>query len=122
MPNHGNHSRSEIVRRHCLTALVVILFLFEVIQFLLLQSLRMPSAPRFILVVCALANVFCVIAMFRWRRWGFVGFLAATGVSIVTNTVAGLDRVPTIAGIGSIAVLYLALHAGGARSEWTYFK
>ena len=121
-----NYSGSELVRRHCLTALLVILFLFEVSQVLTLQSwgavTQKPPVPIFILVACALANVFCVIAMCRWHRWGFIGFVISTAVAIATNIVAGLDGFITVVGLITITLLSLAIYTGGSRSEWTHFK
>jgi hypothetical protein len=35
-----------------------------------------------VIVICAIANIIFAIALFRWQRWGFYGFIATSAVAL----------------------------------------
>jgi hypothetical protein len=72
-----------------------------------------------IFTFCAAANIIFVIALFRWRRWGFYGFVIVTGLAIGTNIYAGLGTALSLLGILRVAFLYWVLNMGGGNKAWT---
>ena len=125
-PSPTKLPRLAILRRHVLSALLVLLYLAEVARFLTIYSWgavahKLQFAIH-VLALCAAANIYFLVKLFRWRRRGFYGFVLFTAIAVATNCVAKLDQLITSQGMISVAWLFSALHTGKVRNEWSYFK
>ena len=38
-----------------------------------------------VIVVYAIINIAFAVALFRWQRWGFYGFIATSAIALITN-------------------------------------
>lgn len=75
-----------------------------------------------VIVICAVANILFAIALFRWQRWGFYGFIATSAVGLITNLSLGLGIGQSVFGLVGIAILYWVLNMGGERKAWPRLK
>jgi len=66
--------------------------------------------------ILSIANLVSVVALFKWRKWGFFAFCASTLVAVIENIVLG-SGVFALEGFVSIAILYLLL-----RSKWNLLQ
>lgn len=89
-----------------------------------LPSLRRPSIPDFpdwagwAFGGLSAAGAGCVLALFRWRRWGFYGYLLVAAGVFAVNVVAGVGPATAAVGFVGSGVLFLALQVGGPRRAW----
>jgi hypothetical protein len=123
---------SELKRRHgCLTAwLVLMIFtnsLTAVVYSLAGAFLRRftPGAPRWafpVLAAVGIVNTVCAFALFRWKKWGFYGFVATALVTAVVNVVIGLKIVQILLGLAGVAILYGVLQIGSEKKGWTQLE
>jgi len=68
-------------------------------------------------VVC-LFNVVCGVALFRWKKWGFWGFLLSGVVGLIVNLAAGIGPRVSFGGLVGVAVLYGVLQIGNENKGW----
>lgn len=125
-------SIAQSPQRHgCLTAWLVLMIIANAATIIMtpasLGAMRQaglhPSPLAIaIVIICALVNVVCAIALLRWKRWGFYGFIATTAVAMITNLSIGLSITTSIIGLVSIALLYLVLNIGGANKAWPHLR
>jgi hypothetical protein len=71
-----------------------------------------------VLVVLALFNLVCAIALFRWKEWGFWGCCVSTIVGFLVNLAAGLGVFQSILGLAGMSILYGVLHIGTENEGW----
>ncbi|MCG8652458.1 MAG: hypothetical protein MI861_21635, partial [Pirellulales bacterium] len=65
-----------------------------------------------------LFNIVCMLALLRWRRWGFYGFTVSVGVAIVLNLAIGMNPwLASIAALGPLILLAI-LNVGGSNRVW----
>lgn len=94
---------------------------------LMLSTIR-QTAPNVstrsvaIIVTAAIANIVFAIALFKWRRWGFYGFIATAIVALITNLSIGLGIGQSIFGLIGIPLLYWVMNMGGANKAWPHLK
>ena len=80
------------------------------------------SAPTWafpVLGVAGLGNVVCSIALLRWKKWGFFGFIASSALAFAANLMIGVPTLQTLFGLAGIAVLYGFLQIGKEKKAWT---
>ena len=123
---------SEVKQRHgCLTAFLVVAIIGNAVAVLLyifatgtvLQSF--PGASPWTLVVLAVVgilNIVCLIALFKWKKWGFYAALVFSFVTFAVNLVLGVGIIRAILGFIGIAILYGVLQIGGPRKGWTQLE
>jgi hypothetical protein len=75
-----------------------------------------------VIVFCAIANIAFAVALFRWQRWGFYGFIATSAIALITNLSLGVGIGPSLFGLIGIALLYWVLNMGGTNKAWTHLK
>jgi hypothetical protein len=75
-----------------------------------------------VIVLCAIANIIFAIALFRWQRWGFYGFIATTAVAPIINLSFGIGIGGSLFGLIGIVLLYWVLNMGGERKAWPRLK
>jgi hypothetical protein len=80
-----------------------------------------PALPGWaipVLAAGALTNLVCVMALFKWRKWGFWG-LCATGVgAFAVNLSFGVSFGTAQAGLLGFAILYGVLQLGTDNKGW----
>ncbi len=118
----------EKQRHGCLTAWLVLIIVVNVIAalvYLVDGGAIVRDFPDFplwalpVLILACVANIVFAVALFRWRKWGFSGFVATTVVAFVVNLALGLPPLQLITGLLSVALLYGVLQIGGEKKGWT---
>ena len=118
---------SEQKQRHgCLTTVLVLMIVTNsatALMYLLgrsafKQSLGMPSWVLVVMGVLASFNLACAIALFKWKKWGFWGFIASCIVALFVNISAGIVLGQSLLGPIGIALLYGVLHIGKENKGW----
>jgi hypothetical protein len=74
------------------------------------------------LVVCAVVNIACAIALLRWKKWGFYGMVGTAAIALIINIAAGLGVGRSLVGLIGIGILYWVLNMGGEKKAWPRLK
>jgi hypothetical protein len=122
----------EAKQRHgCLTAYLVVMIVLNSMTALLyifgtaFINRGLPNAPSWalpVLAVGAILNVVFAVALFRWKKWGFFGFVAISILALCVNVTIGLNIFQIIVGLAGIAVLYGVLQIGNEKKGWTQLE
>ena len=72
----------------------------------------------FVLVFGGILNILFAIALFRWKKWGFFGFIATTVLAFLVSSSWGVSRMQAYAGLIALAVLFGALQMGNENKAW----
>jgi len=102
-----------------IAAAAVILYMYWVVNKTFPDASVWSTAIR---TTVALANVVFVIAIFKWRRWGFYGFIVSSLVALVTNISIGIGIPQSLVGLIGVLLLYGALNIGGPNKAWPHLK
>jgi hypothetical protein len=86
-----------------------------------MPEMKMSGLNIALVVVCCLANVLFAVALLRWRKWGFYGFLVTTLIALANNLMIGLGIGVSIFGLLGIIVLYAVLQLGSPKG-WTQLR
>jgi len=115
-------------RHGCLTAWLILMLIANSATALLYLfsgaaiASKLPHIPPSwlfpLLIVFALFNVVCAIALFQWKKWGFWGFLLTSVVAVFANLSAGLGIGLALLGLIGIAILYGVLQIGNENKGW----
>lgn len=118
---------AEGQRHGCLTTWLVLMIIANAAT-LIMTPLSVPSMRQAglnpsalgigVIVICAVANIFFAIALFRWQRWGFYGFVATSAVALIANIAMGVGIGPSLFGLVGVALLFWVLNMGGAEKAW----
>lgn len=113
-------------KRHgCLTTWLILMIIGNFYS-IIANLVSMKSIINFygtstisVLLLCLLgvANILFVIALFRWKKWGFYGFAASSVLVFILNLAIGLKLWQSIAGLVGIAILYGVLQIGDQASK-----
>ena len=119
------------VRHGCLTAWLVFALIAQTLT-IGINSLGYPfvhrTLPAFtplaagLLVLAGLGSIVCIVALFRWQRWGFYGIAIITVLVGVLNLSLGINPGRVLPGLLGIGILYWVLNMGGSRSAWRTMK
>jgi hypothetical protein len=116
-------------RHGCLTAWLVLMIIVNaltalsyLVLTLLVRKTVAPAWALLVLAVACIANVVFAVALFRWKKWGFLGFLGTTIVALVINLRIGIKPAFAIVGLFGIAILYGVLQIGGERKGWNLLE
>ncbi len=71
-----------------------------------------------ILVLCAVANIAFAVALLRFMKVGFYGFVATSVIALFVNLALGLGLGQVLFGLVGIAILYGVLNIGGPEKAW----
>jgi len=83
------------------------------------QDFQIDSGWVFmVLVVGGVLNIFFAIALFRWEKWGFYGFIATTILAFLVSSSFGASRFQAYCGLIGLAVLFAALQSGNGNKAW----
>ena len=83
---------------------------------------KIPEIPQWsfpVLIVGAILNLVFAIALLRWKKWGFWGFVATAMVLFFVNLSLGFALGPALVGLLGVAILYGVLHIGKERQGWS---
>jgi hypothetical protein len=118
---------AEAKKRHgCLTAWLVLMIVANSASALWYvlrsETIRrsLPNAPAWalpVLIIFALLNLVCAVALLQWKKWGFWGFCASGVASLVVNLWLGLGTGVAGAVVG-VLLLYGVLHIGKENKGW----
>jgi hypothetical protein len=121
----------ENSRHGCLTAFLVVGIAANTIVILMytlgsaaMQAIQ-PNLPNWalpVLVGLGICNIAFFLAVFRWRRWGFYGFIATSVIAVIVNLSIGLSVVSSLLGLSGAAILYWVLQMGGQNNGWRQLK
>ena len=119
-------------RRHgCFTAFLACILIadtFAVIALPMMFSMIKKTMPNLstgmlaALIFCALANIVFAIAIIKWKRWGFYGYIAVSVVGCIVNLSLGRGIIQAAIGLLSIALLYWVMNMGGPNKAWPHLK
>ena len=118
-------------RHGCFTAWLVLMLIANTataISTPLMFSAIKQTAPNFsagalaIIVIAAIANVVFAVALFKWKRWGFYGFITTAIIALITNLSIGLGVGQSIIGLIGIPLLYWVMNMGGPNKAWPHVK
>jgi len=83
---------------------------------------NVPTMPPWafpVLILMGIFNLVCAIALFRWKKWGFWGFVASALVTFFLNLTIGLGLGSAFFGLLGVAILYGVLHIGKEEKGWS---
>jgi hypothetical protein len=96
---------------------------------------RQPDAPSFwntltlaqrylffANVTIAVANLVFLVALFRWKQWGFLGFVGTNILSVVIAQTFGKPGGRAFIPLLMVVILYGALHVGEEKNGWTQLE
>ena len=87
----------------------------------LIASIYLAATSPFGLIYC-FANIVLIIALYKWRRWGFTGFAVIATVMFVLKLTNGAGVLMSALSFVSVAILYGVLQIGGDKKAWIYLK
>jgi hypothetical protein len=73
-------------------------------------------------IACALAKLSEGIALFKWKKWGFYGFLCVSVTAFIVNLSIGINLVQSLLGFVGVALLYGVLNIGEENKGWTQLE
>jgi hypothetical protein len=80
-----------------------------------------PTYPVWIvwpITLLGLINAGCAVALFMWKKWGFLGLIITSLITFGLNLYAGIGIPQALVGLVGIAILYGVLQIGGMRKGW----
>jgi len=84
-----------------------------------------PSTPRWTLpVFCifSIVGIICVVALFRWMKWGFYVLCAMAVVALIINLYSRVSPIGAFAGLLGPLILYGLLQLGGEGKAWPHLR
>jgi hypothetical protein len=117
----------EDKKRHgCLSACLILMILGSVLTIIGNLSAvfidgPLPVAPSWIFFVMAiggLLNIVSLLALFKWKKWGFWLFTISALFVFCINLYSGAGIVSSLIGFTGVAFLLGALHVGD-KNGWT---
>ena len=119
-------------RHGCLTKWLVFLLIVNSVIVLILvlsgSAIRnevTPTTPAWVFLVFTLSgilNIFFVIALFRWKKWGFWGLVGTFGLVFIVNLVLEVNIVQAFLGLSGVAILFGVLQIGKEKKGWSQLE
>jgi len=122
-------------RRHgCLTTWLLLIIVGGVLGFILYwpggkAARRDPSWANPLRDALHVANAIFAIALWRWKKWGFYGFVATALAGLVINLSVYLPAhryrsalVGVVGAVAAISILYWVLQMGNEKKAWTQLE
>ena len=125
-------STSPTPQRHgCLTAWLIFMIVVNALTaigtpFSLAKmravGVQVSSLGIAVIVLCAVANIIFALALLRFMKWGFYGFVATSVIALLVNMSMGLGLFRSLLGLVGIAILYGVLNIGQTNKAWPRLK
>lgn len=116
-------------RRHgCLITYLILIILASsgtALLYLLASDLIRETQPNMpdwafpVLIANSVLNLLWTIALFRWKKWGFWGFVVSAVISISVNLSIDLSVLSALGGLVGVAVLFGVLQIGKEKKGWS---
>lgn len=114
-------------RHGCLTAWLIFMIvsnsIFSLVYLFGSAYIRKsyPNAPEWamgVLTLSCIFNLVCSIALYKWKKWGFWGFVVTTAIGLWMNSMFGMTIVQKILGLSGVFLLYGVLRIGKENKGW----
>ena len=122
---------TEKKRHGCLTAYLIFMLVVNALCALVmpftasLVQKPTPSFPSWLLWISAslgLLNVVFTMALFKWKKSGFIGFCVVSVIALGINLYGGLGVGASLRGLIGIVILYGVLQIGGDKKGWSQLE
>ena len=127
-PNLEQYNVNQAKHRHgCATAFLVLMIVANSLIALFYVFGGSLAARTFrgsaswglpILLFVAVLEVVSAIALWRWKKWGFFGFMILAVVAFIVNLVIGFSFLQCAFGLVGPAILYWTLQMGKEKNTW----
>jgi len=101
-------------------SVVALVYLARVTRVLAQTSI--PDWALLVLIIGSICNVAFAVALFRWKKWGFWGFVITATVFFFVNLSIGIPLVLALFGFSGAAILYGVLRIGKGREAWSQLE
>lgn len=84
-----------------------------------------PNAPLWVfpmLTIGGILNIIFIIALFRWKKWGFWGSIVTYVISFGVNLLVGLNITQALFGLSGLAILFGVLQIGKEHKGWSQLE
>lgn len=81
------------------------------------KATTLPTPLMLIMATMCLLNLVLVGALFKWKKWGFYGFVGTTIIAFIINLYIGIG-VYALIGLSGIPILFGVLKIGKERAGW----
>ena len=105
---------------NCITSISYLSYFFLSEEIKNLSGL--PIWAVCVLMIAGVFNISCCIAVFRWRVWGFWGFVCSASVVFFINLYVGIGIISSLSGLLGIAFLFGVLQIGQDRKGWSQLE
>jgi hypothetical protein len=116
-------ARPPLKWRHgCLTFWLVLMLIVTASRTLTFLLWRNPSFLNILFFLGGLFNLVCIMALFRWKKWGFWGLVCSGAFIFIVNLAIGVSPYEALWGLVGIPILYGILHIGREWKAWTQLE
>ncbi len=127
MTNPEQNTPARKQRHGCLWTWLIVVIAANAVAVILIAALssqldqNLASWEITVDILLGIWTIVCAMALFRWKKWGFFGFLGGAVISMALNFTAG-DYFYALTPFISVAILYGVLQIGGANKGWTQLE
>jgi len=111
--------KEKLKQRHgCVTTLLILMIIANSIGALLyfffndfiIQNLPNTSPTLlFLLGITGTLNVVCTILLFKWKKWGFWGYIISSVCILIINTCIGIGFFQSLFGLIGFIIMFWVL-------------
>jgi len=119
----ANPPLSQKSRHGCLTTWLILIIIANITN-MIISSVTISANPgdyyQWALpaqIVLGIWAVICALALFRWKKWGFYGFLSAAVVLLILNLISQ-NYLYSFTPFISVIILYAVLNIGKDNKGW----
>lgn len=117
--NRSKTNKKSYQRRNSLLSIWLWVLLIGNILFVCLSIFNsLISSPVFYIpAILSLSKIIFVVALLKWKKWGFYGFCTASILSVIENIYYFTDWMAILSPILNALILYAVI-----RPDWKKFK
>ena len=122
---------NEKKRHGCLTAFLILMMVANSGSALLylvsadeIQK-NLPNMPDWsfpVLIIVCVFNIICGVALFKWKKWGFWGFIASSCFALIFNLSIGVGIASSMCGLLGVVTLFGVLQIGNENKGWAQLE
>ena len=118
----------RIARHGCLTAWLVLMIIGNSLGAVICAVQSYQTTPHYaampswyfplmlLVIVLNVVRLVCAVALLRWKKWGFYGYLILKVVDVGGRLLLGNKM--AIMGLLAVVILFGLLHLGGPNKAW----